>query len=98
MLISRDEVEKVARLARLSLSDEETARMTREMAQILAYVNLLSEVDTTAVEPMAHSSDVSNVFREDRIQPSLSREAALANAPRTDGECYLVPAMLAKEQ
>ena len=47
---------------------------------------------------MAHSLDVANVFRDDAVQPSLEREAALANAPQSDGECYLVPAVLAEEQ
>lgn len=98
MSISRAEVEKVATLARLRLSDRELDLMTGQLGEILGYVDLLSELDTTNVEPMAHPLDVANVFREDVAQPSLPRDAALANAPRTDGECYLVPAVLAEEQ
>ncbi|MCE5266919.1 MAG: Asp-tRNA(Asn)/Glu-tRNA(Gln) amidotransferase subunit GatC [Planctomycetaceae bacterium] len=98
MAISRAEVEKVATLARLRLSDRELDLMTGQLGEILGYVDLLSELDTTNVEPMAHPLDVANVFREDVAQPSLPRDAALANAPRTDGECYLVPAVLAEEQ
>jgi aspartyl-tRNA(Asn)/glutamyl-tRNA(Gln) amidotransferase subunit C len=94
MSISRAEVEKVSLLARLVLSDEELDRMTSQMGGILNYVDLLSQVDTTQVEPMAHALDVANVFREDLARPSLDREAALANAPRRDQECYLVPAVL----
>ena len=68
--------------------------MTSQMGDILGYVDLLSELDTEQVEPMAHALDVANVFRDDAVRPSLDREAALANAPHRDGECYLVPAVL----
>ncbi len=94
MAISRAEVEKVSLLARLVLSEEELDRMTSEMGKILGYFDLLSELDTSKVEPMAHALDVANVFREDAARPSLDRDAALANAPRHDDECYLVPAVL----
>jgi aspartyl-tRNA(Asn)/glutamyl-tRNA(Gln) amidotransferase subunit C len=94
MAITRAEVEKVSLLARLLLSDEELDRMTSQMGAILGYVDLLSEVDTEQVEPMAHAIEVANVFRDDAARPSLDREAALANAPHRDQECYLVPAVL----
>ena len=94
MAISRKEVEKVALLGRLLLSDDELDRMTSQLGSILGYVDLLSEVNTDQVEPMAHALDVSNAFRKDRAQPSLDRELALANAPHRDDECYLVPAVL----
>jgi aspartyl-tRNA(Asn)/glutamyl-tRNA(Gln) amidotransferase subunit C len=94
MPIARTEVEKVARLARLQLSDDELDRMTDQLGEILGYIELLSELDTSSVEPMAHALDVANVFRDDVVQSSLPREAALANAPRSDGQCYLVPAVL----
>ncbi len=94
MAISRNEVEKVALLARLSLSPDELHAMTRQLGDILGYVDQLSQLDTEHVEPMAHALDVTNCFREDRAQPSLDRELALANAPRRDEECYLVPAVL----
>ena len=94
MAITRAEVEKIALLSRLVLSDEELDRMTSQMSQILGYVDLLSAVDTTTVEPMAHAVEVANAFRDDAVQPSLEREATLANAPNRDQECYLVPAVL----
>lgn len=94
MAITRAEVEKIALLSRLVLSDEELDRMTSQMGQILGYIDLLSEVDTAEVEPMAHAVEVANAFRDDAAQPSLDREAALANAPSRDQECYLVPAVL----
>jgi aspartyl-tRNA(Asn)/glutamyl-tRNA(Gln) amidotransferase subunit C len=55
---------------------------------------MLNEVDTDDVEPMAHAVEVTNVLREDAVRESLPREAALANAPKTDGECFLVPPIL----
>jgi aspartyl-tRNA(Asn)/glutamyl-tRNA(Gln) amidotransferase subunit C len=92
--ISRDEVKKVSLLGRLLLSDDELDRMTAQMGQILQYMELLGEVDTGQVQPMAHPLDIADVFREDRVQPSLAREEALANAPHRDDECYRVPAVL----
>ena len=94
MAISREEVEKVSLLGRLLLSEEELDKMTTQLGQILGYMDLLGEVDTEQVEPMAHALDVSDVFRDDEIRPSLQCEQALANAPKRDGECYLVPAVL----
>ena len=94
MPISRAEVEKVSLLARLLLSDEELDRMTSQMGDILGYIDLLSELDTEQIEPMAHALEVANAFRDDVMRPSLDRESALANAPHRDEECYLVPAVL----
>jgi len=94
MSISRDEVEKVALLARLALSQAELDTMTVQLSEILGYVDLLSEVNTDRVEPMAHALDVADVFRDDCVAPSLPREEALANAPARDDECYRVPAVL----
>ena len=68
--------------------------MTSQMGEILGYFDLLSELDTTQVEPMAHALDVSNAFRNDVARASLDWEEALANAPRRDEECYLVPPVL----
>ena len=94
MAISREEVEKVSLLGRLLLSDDELDKMTTQLGDILQYMDLLSEVDTEKVEPMAHALDVSDVFRVDQIRPSIDRDEALANAPNRDDECYRVPAVL----
>ena len=94
MAISREEVEKVSLLGRLLLSQDELDKMTTQLGEILQYVDLLSEVDTEKVAPMAHALDVSDVFRDDRIRPGLDRDEALANAPNRDDECYRVPAVL----
>ena len=97
MSISREDVQKVAVLARLELSDAELDTMTAQMGDVLDYMSLLAEVDTDKVEPMAHALDVSDVFRDDTVRPSLERADALANAPRADGEYYLVPAVLGEQ-
>ncbi len=94
MAISLEEVEKVSLLGRLLLSDEELRKMTDQLGRILGYMDLLAEVDTEQVEPMAHALNVSDVFRGDKVRPGLERKEALANAPSHDGECYLVPAVL----
>lgn len=94
MSISRQDIEKVALLARLQLKENELQMMTGQLAQIVAYVDLLTEVDTEGVEPMAHAVDVANVFEDDVVRPSLPRDAALANAPHHDERGYLVPAVL----
>ena len=92
--LSRDEVAKVALLGRLKLSADEIDRLTVQLGRVLEYVAILNEVDTDGVEPMAHAIEISNVFRDDAAVASLSREDALSNAPKTDGRCFLVPAIL----
>jgi aspartyl-tRNA(Asn)/glutamyl-tRNA(Gln) amidotransferase subunit C len=94
MAITRQDVEKVALLARLQLSDAELATMSDQLAQIVGYVDHLAQVDTDGVEPMAHAIEQLNVFRDDTVTMSLPREEALANAPHHDSRGYLVPAVL----
>ncbi|MBW3541941.1 MAG: Asp-tRNA(Asn)/Glu-tRNA(Gln) amidotransferase subunit GatC [Planctomycetes bacterium] len=92
--LAREEVVRVARLARLKLSDAELERFAGQLGDVLGYVQILGEIDTTDVEPMAHAVERTNVFRSDAVQPSLGREQALANAPKSDGRCFLVPPIL----
>lgn len=92
--LSDDEVAKAAELSRLKLSAAERARMREHLARVLEYVAVLNELDTEDIEPMAHAVEVTNVLREDVVGESLPRSAALANAPRSDGECFLVPPIL----
>lgn len=92
--MDRRDVAKTASLARLKLSDAELAAFTEQITRLLDYVAILNEVDTEQVEPMAHAVELSNVFREDVSAPSLPRNEALAGAPKTDGECFLVPPIL----
>jgi aspartyl-tRNA(Asn)/glutamyl-tRNA(Gln) amidotransferase subunit C len=88
------EVQKVALLGRLKLSEAEVADYTRKLGQVLGYVEVLNEVDTENVEPLVHAVELSNVFRADEVRPSLPPNEALANAPKTDGRFYLVPQIL----
>jgi len=92
--ITQDQVRHVAKLARLKCSDEEIATFTRQLSDILDYVAQLDQLDTSAVEPLAHCLPVHNVFREDVVQPSLSNDEALASAPVRDGEFFMVPKIL----
>lgn len=94
MGLTRDEVAKVSLLARLRFSDEELDTLTTQLGQVVEYVRQLEELDTDSVEPMAHVADIHNVFADDLPRPSLDHEAALANAPKRDDECYRVPAVL----
>lgn len=94
MSLTRADVEKVSLLGRLLLSPAELDTMTTQLSQVVDYMNLLAELDTDGVEPMAHAVEMSNVFRADEVTPSLDRKDALANAPHHDDECYLVPAVL----
>ena len=90
-------VRKVASLARLHLDDAEQSRLATQMAEVLGYVDRLREVDTANVEPMAHPADATGTPRPDAVTPGLGREAALASAPRTDGQAFLVPQILDAE-
>jgi aspartyl-tRNA(Asn)/glutamyl-tRNA(Gln) amidotransferase subunit C len=92
--LTREEAAKVALLARLKLSEAEQERLTTQLTQVLGYVDILDEVSTENVEPMAHAVELQNVFRPDEVTPSLAREDALSNAPKTDGRSFLVPPIL----
>lgn len=94
MALSREMVCKVAALARLQLTDAEVDTFQGQLGSILDYVALLDEVDVSNVEPMVHAIELTNVTRDDVPQPSLPRAAAVANAPKTDGRYFLVPAIL----
>ena len=94
MSLTNDDVAKVALLARLRLSPEELPTFTGQLNAIVDFVKQLQEPDTSGVEPLAHGIEVRNVFREDVVGPSLPREQALANAPKSNGEGFLVPAVL----
>ena len=95
--ITLKDVEYVASLAQLSRDDEAKQRLLKEMGDVLAYVDKLNELDTDGIEPMMHVLDISNVYREDVVTGSLDREAALRNAPKTDGAYFLVPRILDTE-
>ena len=94
MSLTQADVKKVSLLARLDLSDAELETMTAQLAKIVGFVEQLAELDTEAVEPMAHAVDVANVLRDDVARPSVARAEMLGNSPQHDEEFFLVPPVL----
>jgi aspartyl-tRNA(Asn)/glutamyl-tRNA(Gln) amidotransferase subunit C len=94
MSISRDDVEHVAYLARLGLTDEEKDRLAQQLSQILDAMRVIDQLDTSAIPPTAQVIPLRNVMRDDLEYPSFSREEILRNAPRREGEYVLVPPVL----
>ncbi|HEY8178172.1 MAG TPA: Asp-tRNA(Asn)/Glu-tRNA(Gln) amidotransferase subunit GatC [Candidatus Limnocylindria bacterium] len=93
-MISREDVEHVAALARLGLTDQEIDLMQGQLNRILEAVGQLQAVDTSSVGPTAQVIALENVMRDDVARPSMSREAALGNAPRREGPMLRVPVIL----
>ncbi len=93
--LSPKEVAHVARLARLGLSDTEIDRFTKDLTAVLRHVEDIEKVDTSNVEPTAHPSSLSNVFRQDDLDPSrgivVTREQILAQAPAVEDNKFKVP-------
>ena len=94
MKITREEVEHVARLARLELTEEEKDLFTGQMDAILAYVDKLNELDTSGIVPTSHAVPMENAFREDQVRPSIGVDNALANAPERAEGFYRVPKVI----
>src|ERR1700683_379262 len=96
--ISADQVRHVAKLSRLAMSDERLAKLAGQLESILEYVAKIQSVDVTGVEPMAHAMPIANVFREDVVEPSLSVERVLANAPDADPPFFKVPKVIGGDE
>ncbi len=94
MKLSRDEVLHIARLARIGLTEEEIDRFRDQLSHILENFEILREVDTTDVPPTAHTVALHSVMRDDEVAPSLPPDEVLANAPRREGNCFRVRAVL----
>lgn len=94
MQITKQEVEKVAKLARLELTEAEKEAFTKQLTDILSYVETLKRYDTDGVEPTATVLGPVNVFRDDEVRPSLPVERALANAPEQSDGFFVVPKIL----
>jgi len=92
--LTRAEVEHVARLARLALTDGELDALTGELGKILEYAAHVSALDTEGVPPTAHPLPLVNVFRPDEVRPGLSRDEVLAAAPAAEGGRFRVPRIL----
>jgi aspartyl-tRNA(Asn)/glutamyl-tRNA(Gln) amidotransferase subunit C len=94
MKLSREEVLHIARLARMALTEEEITRLSGQLSNLLEHFQVLQEVNTDNVEPMAQSVELRSVMREDNVAPSLNPEDVLANAPRREGEYFRIRAVL----
>jgi len=90
-MITIKDVEHVAKLARLELTEEEKEKFTHQLGDVLAHVEKMNEVDTTGVEPMNHPIDFSNVMREDKKIYENTRDELMQNAPDIEGEFFKVP-------
>jgi len=90
-MITVKDVEHVAKLARLELTEAEKEKFTKQLGDVLKYVEQMNEVDTTNVKPMAHAFDIVNVMREDKVVNEVSREALLKNAPEEENGFFKVP-------
>ena len=93
MALTIKEVEHVAQLARLRLAPEEIETMRAQLSNILDYIDMLKEVDVTAVPPTAQVTDLLNIMRADEVRPSLPREDVLANAPDQQDGMFRVKAI-----
>ncbi len=91
MKITVEDVEHVALLSRLELSEQDKENYTRSLNAILEYMEILNRVDTSTVEPTAHVLPLKNVFRADELKPCLDKKLALSNAPDEENGCFKVP-------
>lgn len=94
MSLTRKEVEHTALLARLALTEEQIEQMTRQLHDVLGYIEKLGELDTEGVEPLSHPMPIHSIFRDDERQPSLPRDVALKNAPKQRMGFFEVPRIL----
>ena len=93
-MITDKDIEYVARLAKLKLSDEEKERLVSQMGDIVEFANNINKLNTDGVEPTNHILKVQNVFREDEVKESYSRDEILKNAPKKEAGCLVVPSVV----
>jgi len=96
MSITVEQVDQIARLAKLEFSEEEKLEMAGQLAQIVGYVEKLNEIDTDDIEPTYHVIDINNVFREDEVKKSLPQTEVLKNAPKSKLGYFSVPKVIDK--
>lgn len=91
MKITKEQVEHVAKLARLNLTEAEKEHLTKDMEAIIAFADQINELDIADVKPTDHVIPINNVFREDVVKASMDREQLLRNAPSKENGCFSVP-------
>lgn len=94
MLILKEDICRAAGLARLKLTTEELEKLCRDLAQIIAYIDQIQTVDTDGIIPRSQFIKAENVFREDKIKPSLPKTETLSNAPEKDKDYFRVPKVI----
>lgn len=87
-------VESLANLSRLSFNQQEKEEIKKDLQRMISFVEKLNEVDTTGIVPLLHMTEAVNVYREDVVQGSMDRPAALQNAPLADGHYFKVPKVI----
>jgi len=97
MSVTINEVEKIAQLAKLKFSEDEKAKLQKDMNQVLGYIEQLNELDLQNVEPLENINETENVMREDEIKPWLNTEEALKNAPSKTQKFFKVPKVIDKQ-
>ena len=88
------DIEYVARLARIELSAKEKKKLGKDLGSILSYIEKLKKLDVAGLEPMSHVLPLKNVFREDKVKPSLPVDKVLGNAPSAKGDNFSVPRII----
>ncbi|MEF8822947.1 MAG: Asp-tRNA(Asn)/Glu-tRNA(Gln) amidotransferase subunit GatC [Desulfohalobiaceae bacterium] len=91
MTISKEEVARVAHLARLEIGESDLQRFAGQLTDILQYMDILNEVNTSGIEPLYSPGEHDTPYREDEVHGESSREDVLRNAPDSDGEYFIVP-------
>lgn len=91
MQITPDLIKYLEKLARITLTEDEEKKVGNELQDILTYIDMLNELDTDGVEAMSHCFPVTNVMREDEVQPSMLADEIVANAPESQDGCFVVP-------
>ena len=97
-MIDREEVKKVANLARLNITEDEEVAFTTQLNSILEYFDQLSELDTTDVEPTTRAIETSNITRTDTLTPFSAKEVLLKAAPEQQGEFFRVPKIISSDE
>lgn len=91
MQITPDLIKYLESLARITLTEDEEKKVGAELQDILTYIDMLNELDTQGVEAMSHCFPITNVMREDEVQPSMTPDEITANAPEAQDGCFVVP-------
>lgn len=97
MKITDEVIDHLADLARLSFSEEEKAELKNDLEKMIGFVEKLKEVNTTGIEPLIHITDAENILRDDEVKQTITKQEALLNAPQTDGNFFIVPKVIKKD-